>query len=89
VKVFPAIVIVPARGLVEGFAATLYPTVPLPDPVAPLVTVIHAALLVAVQLQPATDVTATVPLLAPPATETLAGERLYEQVAPAWVTVNV
>ena len=51
VKVIPAIVIVPARPVVPGFAATLNVTVPSPVPLAPPVTVIQASLLVAVQEQ--------------------------------------
>ena len=56
-------VIVPERGAAV-FAWTLKDTVPLPDPGEPPVTVIHVALLVAVQGHPAGDDTATVP--APP-----------------------
>ena len=39
VNVWPAIVSVPLRGAVFGFAAGTEATVPLPDPLAPLVTV--------------------------------------------------
>ena len=42
-------------------AATVYATLPFPVPVAPDVTVIHDALLLAVQIQPAAVVTPTVP----------------------------
>jgi hypothetical protein len=52
VKVCPPAVIVPVRELVALFAATLNATVPLPEPLAPLVIVIHDALLVAVHAQP-------------------------------------
>ncbi len=48
-----------------GFGATLNATAPLPEPLAPEVTVTHAAVLLAVQLHPSPAVTATVPL--PPA----------------------
>jgi hypothetical protein len=58
VKVCPAIVIVPLR---EGplLAATVYWTVPLPLPLAPVVIVIQASLLVAVQAQPLVTITLT------------------------------
>jgi len=62
VKVAPAIVSVPVRLEATVFAATLNPTVPLPDPVAPLVTVIHAALLAAVHEQPVATVTLLLPV---------------------------
>jgi hypothetical protein len=44
---------VPVRGVVVVFAATVNVTVPLPDPLAPPVTLIQLALLVAVQAHPA------------------------------------
>ena len=62
-KVCPAIVIVPLRGLDDRLAATLYTTAPLPLPLAPAVTVIHASLLIAVHAQPVVAVTVTLPLL--------------------------
>jgi hypothetical protein len=46
------------------FAATLNPTAPFPVPVAPDVTVIHCALLLAVHAHAAVVVTLTVPVLA-------------------------
>ena len=55
-------VTVPLRVDVVEFAATLYATEPLPVPLAPLVTVIHATLLVAVHAQPVSDVIATEPV---------------------------
>ncbi len=51
VNVCPAMVTVPVRELVEGFSATEMLTVPLPEPLAPPETVIHAAFEVAVQEQ--------------------------------------
>ena len=57
-------VMVPVRAA-PVFAATLNATEPLPEPLAPEVTVTHAALLLAVQLQPLAADTATVPV--PPA----------------------
>ena len=65
VKVCPAIVIVPERGVVLGFAATEYVAVVLPDP-TPDVMVNQGALLVELQRQPDGAVTETVPL--PPLT---------------------
>jgi len=58
-----AIVAVPFRSL-PVFAATLNPTDPFPVPVAPDVTVIHGALLVALHAQPVPAVTVTVPVVA-------------------------
>ena len=52
----PAIVTVPVREVVNVFAATLTVVVPLPDPLAPAVTVIQASLLTAVHEQPAAAV---------------------------------
>jgi hypothetical protein len=74
VKVRPAMVTVPVREAVDALAATLYPTTPPPVPLAPLVIVIHAALLVAVQLHPLAAVTATLPDVAPAAADTVVGE---------------
>jgi hypothetical protein len=56
----PAIVSVPVREP-PGFAATLKPTEPFPVPLAPDVTVIHIALLVAVHVQLPAVVTLTLP----------------------------
>ena len=71
------------RDAVAGLAATLYETVPLPLPLAPAVTVIHAALLVAVHAQPAPAVTVTVPLVATDVLSVAAeGRIVYEHGAP-------
>ena len=51
VTVFVAIVSVPVRVVGSGFWAIENETDPLPDPVAPEVTVIHGALLTAVHAQ--------------------------------------
>jgi len=59
VTVVPAIVSVPVWLDVDVFAAAEYVTVPLPDPLAPVVTLSHDALLAAVQLQPLVVVTVT------------------------------
>ena len=69
VTVWPATVIVPVR-CGPLLAATVYPTVLLPFPGVPDVTVIHAALLLAVQPQPGSAVTVIVP--GPPAVPTTA-----------------
>ena len=65
VNVDPAIVNVPVRLVVAVFAATLKATLPGPEPEAPLVTVIHDALLVAPQAHPELAATELPPL--PPA----------------------
>jgi hypothetical protein len=62
VNVAPAIVSVPLRLEATVFAATSNVTEPLPDPLAPPVTVIHAALLVAVHAQPVAAATVLLPL---------------------------
>jgi hypothetical protein len=59
-NVLPAIVIVPLRGVMPGFAVAFKVTLPLPEPLDPAVIVIHEALLVAPQVQPVGAVTATV-----------------------------
>ena len=58
--VWPATVSVPIRCEVEGFAVALKVTVPLPDPLAPLLMVSQAALLAAVHVHPLAVVTAVV-----------------------------
>ena len=73
-KVVPAIVSVPDRFVVAVFAATLNDAVPLPVPLAPPVTVIHAALLAAVHAHPAPAVTVLLPLPPAAAKESLVGE---------------
>jgi hypothetical protein len=73
VKVRPPIVSVPVLDVVPVYAATEYPTVPLPWPLAPLVTVIQAAPLAAVQAQPPAELTVTLPVPPAGATVVLAG----------------
>jgi hypothetical protein len=69
VNAWPAMVRVPVRELVFGFAAALNATVPLPLPLAPLVTVSHdVSLLTPVHAHPAGAVTAVEPV--PPAATT-------------------
>jgi len=74
VKVWPAIVSVPEREEVVGFAATEYGTLPLPLPLVAPVNVIHAAFVTADHVQPVATVTATLPVDAEPAGETDVGE---------------
>ena len=59
VNVWPPIITVPVRRAVLALAATLSATKPPPVPVAPLVTVIQVAVLVAVRAQPAVPNTVT------------------------------
>ena len=56
----PAMVSVPVRAVLEALASTRYETDPLPLPEVPDTTVIHPALLAAVQAQPAVVVTCAV-----------------------------
>ena len=65
--VCPATVNVELRDEAAVFAVAVTLTLPSPDPLAPLVTVSHAAPLVAVHVQPVAAVTFTEPL-PPPAT---------------------
>jgi len=75
VTVFPATVIVPMRCVIRpGRAVTEYLTSPLPVPFAPLLIVIHAALLAAVQPQPTAVATFTALVLANSETVTRVGE---------------
>ena len=89
-KAVPAIVIVPVRDPVPVFAATEYPTGPLPVPLDPDVIVIHVALLVAVHVQvDAAAVTPTDPVVAPAPGAALVGDSVKVHATPAWFTVNV
>jgi hypothetical protein len=72
VKVWPATVSVPVRALDDEFAVTEKLTDPLPVPVAPVVTVIHAALLLAVQVHAPAVLTPTDPVPALAVSDTLA-----------------
>jgi len=69
VTVCPPAVTVALRDAGVEFEGAVSVIVPLPDPLAPLVTVSHVALLVAVHVQPAPAVTVTLPV--PPAATTL------------------
>ena len=77
VKIWPPTVMVPLRGVVEVFAATTNATVPLPDPVAVPVTLIHATLLVAVQLHPDVALIVNEPLPPAAGTDCDVGEMAY------------
>jgi hypothetical protein len=75
VKLWSPTVIEAALGT-PAFAATVKPIVPVPLPVAPLVIVIHVAVFVAFQEQPAGAVTPKLP--APPALPLLAEPAVSE-----------
>jgi hypothetical protein len=81
VNVVPAIVSVPLRAA-PVFCATLKLTVPLPLPLAPLVTLIHVALDAAVQVQlvPAVTVTESLPPAAAAAVVVFDSEKLHDGV---------
>jgi hypothetical protein len=74
VNVRPATVSVPLRVCVVGFVEPLTFTLPLPLPLAPLVTVSHDVLLVAVHVQPVCAVTAVEPVPPLAAIDWLDGE---------------
>jgi len=74
VKVWPAIVRVPLRGLVLGLAAADHATDPLPLPLAGVQVSQPVASLEGVQLQLAPAVTVSVPLPPAAATVALAGD---------------
>jgi hypothetical protein len=67
---------VPLREVVEVLAVTEYEAVPLPDPLAPEVMLIHEALLLAVQGQPEAEITFTDPVPAAPVYDWLTGVML-------------
>ena len=79
----PATFRVPLREVPVVLAATLNVTEPMPDPLAPAVTVIQDVVVVAVQAQDVPDVTLSVRLLASASTAKLVGVTVAEQpVAP-------
>ena len=73
VTVCPATVNVPVRAVPVVLAATLNVTEPMPDPLAPAVTVIQDVVVVAVQEQDVPEVTLSVRLLASASTAKLVG----------------
>jgi len=89
VKERPAIVSVAVRESVPVFASALYPTVPDPVPLAPLVMVTHVDPLDAVQLQFYEVVTATVPVPPLAGSVALVGSIVNVHGAAGCVTVNV
>jgi len=89
-NVCPAIVSEPLRWVPLGLAAALNPTVPVPLPLAPLVTVSHDVLLLTpVHAHPANAVTVVEPVPPAAATDWLAGSRANVQAVAACVTENV
>jgi len=74
VTVRPATVSVPVREVSAALAATEIVTVPLPEPLAPAVTVIQDALETAVQAHPVVVVTVRLALPPPAAVDTEVGE---------------
>jgi hypothetical protein len=85
---WPAMVALPVRAVVPVLAATFIVTGPLPVPLAPLVMVSHAALLVAVQAQVEAAVTLTVSI-SPLATAVPDdGVIEYVHATPAWLRVT-
>lgn len=89
VNVRPAIVRVPVRGALLVLGATVKFAEPLPEPFAPAVTVIHAALLAAAHVHPVVVVTVADPLPPAAATDWLVGARVKLQAAAACEIVNV
>ena len=75
----PATVRLPLRGLAVVFAAMLNVTEPMPDPLAPAVTVIQGVVVVALQEQDVPDVTLSVRLVASAPTSKLSGVTVAEQ----------
>jgi hypothetical protein len=73
VTVWPATVNVPVRAVPVVLAATLNVTEPMPDPLAPAVTVIQDVVVVAVHEQAVPAMTLTVRLLAIASTAKLSG----------------
>ena len=79
----PATFRVPLREVPVVLAPMLNVTEPMPDPLAPAVTVIQDVVVVAVQEQDVPEVTLSVRLLASASTSKLVGVRVAEQpVAP-------
>ena len=71
------------REVPVGLAPMLNVTEPMPDPLAPAVTVIHDVVVVAVQEHDVPDVTLSVRVVASASTSKLVGVRVAEQpVAP-------
>ena len=75
----PATVRVPLRGVAVVFAAMLNVTEPMPDPLAPAVTVIQDVVVVAVHEHDVPEVTLSVRLVASASTSRLVGVTVAEQ----------
>ena len=88
VTAWPATVSVPMRCAVDVFAVTLKVTVPLPEPLAPLLMVSQAALLVAVHVHPVAAVTAAVDDPAAEASVAEVGDTPKVHATPPCVTVT-
>jgi hypothetical protein len=84
VNVFPPTVIVAVRFSAVRLAATEYPTLPEPDPFAPVVIVSQLWLLVAVQAHPVPVVTLKVPVPAPAAAAALVGDIVTAHGSVNW-----
>jgi hypothetical protein len=84
----PATVMVAVRCVVVGLAVMLYPTLPLPDPLAPLVIDTQAASSTAVQAQPVGIDTAIEPVVEAEEIDTPVGAIVAVHGTPAWVTAN-
>ncbi len=89
VNVRPATVSVPVRCELLVLGATVKLAEPLPEPLAPAVTVIHVTLLSAVHAHPVVVVTVVDPLAPVKATDWLDGEIENVHAAGFCVTVNV
>lgn len=82
-------VTMPVRDVPAVFAWIERLTTPLPLPLAPPVTEIHAAPLTAVHAQPESAVTLTVPVEAVALTDSVVVDSVHVHGCPAWLTVNV
>lgn len=76
VKVVPAIVSVPVRTVGPVFGATVNATLPDPEPVVPLMMLIHGVVVLDVHPHPRPAVTVPIPVPPPPANVWLAGDTL-------------
>lgn len=85
----PATLSEPVRAVPVVFAVNEKVTEPMPDPVAPAVTVIHGVVVVAVHGQDVPEMTLSVRLLAVASTEKLTGVTVDAQPVAACVTVTV
>ena len=86
---WPATVSVPVRGKASGFAVTLNVTGLAPEPVPGLVTVIQAALLVALHEHSVPVTTLRVRLVLNGPIDTLVGDTVLGQLPPSWLTDTV